>query len=229
MLVADTYLGTLTDDDVAGRVDAADPFRVVLDDTDRRRSRVRTTTGDGTELGIIVGRELRDGDVLVARESESNTESGGERNDGEQLVVVELDGIPAVELSFEEVAPSGLPSAVVLGHAVGNRHRDLAVVDDRVLVRAEQDIDRLESLLAKHLPDGATTTRTTVSPAAFGAIADNSHTSNQSHTSSEYAHTSSGHPADGHTDHSHTHEGSVDNHQHSRSDVHGSRLEDTNT
>ena len=194
MLVADTYLGSLTDEDIEDRVDTGDPFRVVLDDTDRQRSRVRTATVDGTDLGITVGRELRNDDVLVARDRDGD--------DGECLVVVELDGIPAVELSFDAVTREALPSAVVLGHAVGNRHRDLAVVDDRVLVRAEQDNDRLESLLAEHLPEGATATRTTVPPSAFDS--DTNHTGH-THVSADHSHTSSGHHADEHAGHSHSH------------------------
>jgi urease accessory protein len=194
MLVADTYLGSLTDEDIDDRVEAADSLRVMLDDTDRQRSRVRTTTVDGTDLGIIVGRELRNEDVLVARNRESD--------DGEHLVVVELDGVPAVALSFDDVTREVLPSAVALGHAVGNRHRDLAVVDNRVLVRAEQDSDRLESLLAEHLPEGATTARTTVPPSAFDS--NTGHTGH-THAPSDHSHTSSDHHADEHTDQSHSH------------------------
>jgi urease accessory protein len=213
MLVADTYLGSLTDEDIDDRVNAGDSLRVVLDDTDRQRSRVRTTTVDGTDLGITVGRELRDEDVLVATNRESD--------DGEHLVVVELDGVPAVALSFDDVTREALPSAVALGHAVGNRHRDLAVVDERVLIRAEQDGNRLESLLTANLPDGVTTARTTVPPSAFDS--DTSHT----HASSDHSHTSSGHHADGHTGHSH--EYPDDNHQHAQDKTHDNRLEDKNT
>jgi urease accessory protein len=187
MLVANTYLGSLTDEDIDDRVETADSLRVVLDDTDRQRSRVRTTTTDGTDLGIIVARELRNEDVLVAENRDSD--------DGEHLIVVELDGIPAVEISFDDVPRDTLPAAVALGHAVGNRHRDLAVVDDRVLIRTEQDSDRLESLLAEHLPEGATTARTTVPPSAFDS--STGHT-DHTHASSDHAHTSAGH----HTDHS---------------------------
>jgi urease accessory protein len=196
MLVADTYLGSLTDEDIDDRVEAADSLQVVLDDTDRQRSRVRTTTVDGTDLGITVSRELRNEDVLAAKDRDSD--------DGEYLVVVELEGVSAVALSFDDVSRDALPSAVALGHAVGNRHRDLAVVDERVLIRAEQDSNRLESLLAAHLPDGATTARTTVPPAAFDS--DTGHT----HASSDHSHTSSGHHADEHTNHSHSHDHSED-------------------
>lgn len=195
MLVADTYLGSLTEENIKNRVDAADSLQVMLDDTDRRRSRVRTTTVDGTDLGIIVGRELRNEDVLVARERDGD--------DGEQLVVVELDGVPAVALSFDAVSREALPPAVGLGHAVGNRHRDLAIADDRVLIRAEQDSDRLESLLAEHLPEGATTARTTVQPSAFDS--STGHT-DHTHAAADRSHMSSGHHADEHTDQSHSHD-----------------------
>lgn len=210
MLVAGTYLGSLTDEGINDRVDAGDSLRVVLDDTDRQRSRVRTTTVDGTDLGITVGRELRNEDVLVAQDRD-----GG---DGEQLIVVELDGVPTIELSFDDVSREALPSAVALGHAVGNRHRDLAVVDDRVLIRAEQDTNRLESLLTANLPDGVTTARTTVPPSAFDS--DTNHTG---HThSADHSHT-----ADEQTDHSHSHEHS--NHRHDHDGTHNDFSEDTST
>lgn len=202
MLVADTYLGSLVDDDVAVRVDAAGSLRVVLDDTDRQRSRVRTTTVDGADLGITVGRELRDEDVLVARDRDSD--------DGEHLIVVELDGIPAIEVSFDDVPREALPAAVALGHAVGNRHRDLAITDECVLIRAEQDRKHLDSLLAEHLPDGTTTAQTTVPPSAFDSDAGHTghtHASpDHSHTSSDHSHTSSGHHTDEHTGHAHSHD-----------------------
>jgi urease accessory protein len=212
MLVADTYVGSLADDDINDHVDAADSLRVVLDDTDRQRSRVRTTTVDGTDLGIVVGRELQDGDILVARNRDSD--------DGEHLVVVELDGVPAVELSFDDVTRDALPLAVALGHAVGNRHRDLAVTDDRVLIRAEQDLNRLESLLAAQLPDGATAARTIVSPAAFDSNTDHTH------PSSDHSHISSGHHTDDHTDHSHSHDDSDNDHSHAHDETHTDHSEE---
>lgn len=59
MLVADGPLGHRNGHEVA----AADPHRVVLSGTERRRFRVRTETVAGRDLGSIVSRELADGNV----------------------------------------------------------------------------------------------------------------------------------------------------------------------
>lgn len=192
MLIADTYVGSLDDPDVAARVASVDPLCVVVDDADRRRSRVRTTATDGTDLGIVVGRELRDGDVLATRDDDrtagGDDVAGAEKGtdvhtlDGERrrrLVVVELDGVPAIEISFETVdgvTRKTLTTAVELGHAVGNRHLELAVQNGRVFVSAQRDVDRLRALIDDHAPSGTTIERTTVSPATFDRAAVHGHT-----------------------------------------------------
>ncbi|MFC7197205.1 hypothetical protein ACFQL4_25460 [Halosimplex aquaticum] len=68
MLVAEEFVGTLDDEEVAERAESGDPLTVAVDETERRRSRFRTTAADGTELGVVVARELRDGDVLSTGE-----------------------------------------------------------------------------------------------------------------------------------------------------------------
>lgn len=152
MLVADSYLGHRTDSATADRLDGADPHRVVLDDTDRRRSRVRTETEAGRDLGVVVADELADGDVL-------------ETADGD-LVVVEL---AAVEALAVDLADADLEAATALevGHALGNRHRDLAVRDDTALVPVADSRERTAATVADLLPDGVSTRFETVSPSTF--------------------------------------------------------------
>ncbi|PSQ42942.1 urease accessory protein UreE, partial [Halobacteriales archaeon SW_7_68_16] len=89
MEVADEFLGTLDDGALAARVEADDPLAVTVDDTERRRSRFRTTADDGTDLGVVVARELRDGDVLDA--------------DG-RPVVVSLASVEAMVVDFSDLA-----------------------------------------------------------------------------------------------------------------------------
>jgi urease accessory protein len=137
MLVADSYLGHRSEAAVADRLATTDPLQVALSDTERRRSRVRTETTDGRDLGIVVGRDLSDGDVL-------ETEDGS-------LVVVELDTIEALALALDETDVSAL-AALELGHAIGNRHWNIAVRDGEVLVPVGESRDRMESTVDDHLP-----------------------------------------------------------------------------
>jgi urease accessory protein len=154
MLVADTYVGHREDDALADRLDDADPLTVTVDDTERRRSRVRTTADDGTDLGIVVARELRDGDVLAA---------------DDRLVVVSLARIDALVVYLRGVAGStdAVTAAVELGHAAGNRHWDLTTEGDRAYLPLVEQRERMESEISPHLPEGATMTEEAVSPALF--------------------------------------------------------------
>lgn len=154
MLVADAYLGTVADPTLRERLDETDPLAVTLDDTARRRSRVRTTAADGTPIGIVVGRELRNGDVLEA--------------DG-TLVVVSLASVSAMVVDFGDVGEElgVVVAALRLGHAVGNRHWDLVVHGSRAYVPATDDRERMEAEVRPHLPEGAAVAYEDVSPAMF--------------------------------------------------------------
>lgn len=152
MLVADSYLGHRDDAELADRLDDADPLRVVLSDTDRQRSRVRTETTDGRDLGVVVADDLADGDVL-------------ETDDGE-LVVVELARIDALVLPIDDadVSPT---AAVELGHALGNRHWDLALREGEALFPVTDSRERMLEFVADHLPAGVETRFESVPPTTF--------------------------------------------------------------
>ena len=155
MLVADAFLGTVDDSDVATRVEGADELRVTLDGTERRRSRVRTTTEDGTDLGIVIARDLRDGDVLTA--------------DG-RPVVVSLEPVPALTVDFGAVESDPTATAMdvlALGHALGNRHRQIAIEGSHAYLPLSGDRDRLLERIEPHLPAGAVLDDGRVSPALF--------------------------------------------------------------
>ena len=162
MLVADDYLGHREEADLADRLADGDHLTVTVDDTERRRSRVRTTAADGTDLGIVVSRELRDGDVLDA--------------DG-RLVLVSLAAIGALVVDFTAVegsTPTAL-AALELGHAAGNRHWDLTVEGERAYLPLAEKRERMESEIRPHLPDGATVDTDDVSPALFDDGDDHAH------------------------------------------------------
>lgn len=146
MLVADTYLGhrsELADD-------LADALHVTLTDTERQRSRVRTTAASGADLGIVVARRLEDGDVLEA--------------DGRR-VVVSLATTTALVVDL--TATTDPVATLTLGHAAGNRHWNLAVEDGRAYFPVTEDRERMEAEIRPHLPDGAAIEYEAVSPALF--------------------------------------------------------------
>jgi len=183
MLVADRYLGHCDDPDVGTRLAAGTPHRVVLSDTDRRRSRVRTETDDGSDLGIVVSRELGDGDVL-------ETENGA-------LVVVELAAIDALVVDFSDADVSAT-AALAFGHAAGNRHWNLAVRNGEALFPVPDTRERMLDALAGELPDGVTTRFERVPPTTFDDADSPDHEHGHTHDDAEHAHShgDSGHAHD---------------------------------
>lgn len=176
MLVADTHLGHREDPAVAERLDDANPHRVVLSETDRRRSRVRTETEAGRDLGVVVGHVLADGDVL-------ETTDGG-------LVVVELAAVKALVLDFAD-ADVDPTTAVELGHAAGNRHWVLAVRGSEALFPVTESRERMEATLADVLPGGVECRYEDVPPTTFDDEAGG-HTHDHSHDSGGHDHSHGG-------------------------------------
>lgn len=207
MLVAETVLGNFEDDaEWASRYDDRpdeEIERVVLDDRDRRRSRVRTTTNAGTDIGIVVegNRRLQPGDVLVA--------------DDDRFVVVAFEDRPALVIAFEgnNMSTADAVQLASLGYQVGNRHWDLAVRDEEVLVALGTDAEQKVAEVTDALPAGAETRRETVDPTlfdddGFGSNTDHTHgagTGDHTHGPESGGHTH-GSDSDGHT-HSHGDQG----------------------
>lgn len=160
MRVIETVLGNVeTDPELAASYEqrpTEEVERVVLDEQERRRSRFRTTTETGTELGVIAGSEqrLQPGDILV--------------DDEDRFVIVAFANRDAIVVSFEAPGSTAtMAEAARLGYRVGNRHCDLAVRDDEVLVALGTDADRIVETVTDALPAGATTRREDVDPALF--------------------------------------------------------------
>lgn len=182
MLVAERYLGHRDDGAVASRLSESDPHRVVLSDTDRRRSRVRTETVEGADLGIVVARELGDGDVLETAEGD--------------LVVVELAAVDALVVDFGDADVSAT-EAVAVGHAAGNRHWDLAVRGEEALFPVPDSRERMLSAIDGDLPAGVRTRFESVPPTTFddGGTPDHDH----GHDGTDHGHGEHSH------DHQHSH------------------------
>ncbi|ERH00549.1 MAG: urease accessory protein UreE, partial [Halonotius sp. J07HN6] len=114
----DGVVGNVDDDpELAEAVDAHEADgtleTVVLDDTERKRSRLRVTTDAGTDLGVLVDQpELTAGDVLVL-------------DDG-RAVVVAFEEREAFVIEFP-AAETAVETGIELGHRIGNQHWDIAV------------------------------------------------------------------------------------------------------
>jgi len=193
MLVADSYVGHRDDAAVADRLADADVGTVVLSDTDRRRSRVRTTTADGEDIGIVVARDLADGDVLDA---------------DDRLVVVELAPVDALVV---DVASADIPPTVALelGHALGNRHWNLALRDGEALFPVPDTRERMDATVAELLPDGVETRYESVPPTTFDDADDGDGHAHGGHGGHGHSHGDDGHShgGDGHSHGVHTIEG----------------------
>lgn len=195
MLVVDSVLGNVDDDpELAARVEArptAEIEHVVLDERDRRRARLRTTTDAGTEIGILAPEGgLRAGDVLV---------DGDER-----LVLVNFADRDALVVDFAGVAGStdALVTAAALGHELGNRHRELAVRDGEILVALGPDEAQIRATVEDAAPPGIEVRREAVDPSLFDG------TGAHGHGDSDHAHSHGGPDhTHGHGDHGHTHGG----------------------
>jgi urease accessory protein len=186
---------------------------VVLDDAQRKRSRFRTTTKAGTDLGVLVDRpELRPDDVLVL--------------DDDLAVVVAFERREAFVIDLP--SETATATAIELGHRIGNQHWDIALEDDTLYVPREADRSIIEETLNPYLPEGATIRYETVDAELFvdggpgrnhtdgGAGHDHAgggHThgsgehTHGDHGPSHEAHTEHGHGGYGHSDHAHEHGG----------------------
>jgi len=181
---------------VIGRLDGAFADReavetVVLSDAERKRSRVRTTTDAGTDIGLVLGdATIQPGDVVYA--------------DEERVVAVAFEDREAlvVDLSGVSGGAETLAALIELGHAVGNRHRDLATRGSEVLFPIGGTGDRVEDEVDRRLPEGTTIRRELVDPTLFDEDED--------------AHGGHGRDDGGHggEDHSHPHGGEEAGHRH---------------
>jgi urease accessory protein len=201
--ILDTRLGNRDEDEaLARRIEREPVERVVLDGDQRRRSRFRTRTEAGTEIGVLVGGDaLREGDVIA----------------GEGLTaVVELAGREAIAVDFAGVDPDAeaLAAAAALGHEIGNRHRDLATRGTEVLVAVgEDDPDRVHRELAgsDELPAGVRLCPETVDPSLFDGAPEHAPGHGHGHTREHDG---------GGEDHEHDHEhGRGHGHDHERGSV----------
>ena len=203
-------------DEIGTHEEAGTLERVVLDTSDRRKSRLRVETNAGTDLGILVDQpELSAGDVLFV--------------DDDHAAVIEFEAIEAFVIELPAATESTLLATVELGHRIGNQHWDVAVEAGTVYVPVEADKSIIESVLGEYLPAGAETRYEIVDAERFvdGETMDHGHGdhdhSHGAETDHSHAHGDHDHNHGDESDHSHSHShGDESDHSHSHSHGDGS-------
>lgn len=103
------------------------------------RLRLMRKTDMGTEVGIVLepGNKLEHGDVLL--------------DDGKKFIVVEQTPEKVASVRIKEKDPDKIARlSALVGHAIGNRHRPIAVNDDGSItfpVMADSELDLFRKLL----------------------------------------------------------------------------------
>ena len=200
----DGVVGNVENDpELAAEIDAHEQAgtleTVVLDDTERKRSRLRVTTDAGTDLGVLVDQpELVAGDVLLCNDDRAVVVAFEER----EAFVIEF---PATE--------AAVSTGVELGHRIGNQHWDIAIEDDTIYIPVEADRAIIEDVLGPYIPAEATMRYETVDAERF--IEGSDDTAAGGH-GVDHDHAHGDDAPDRDDDHSHTHD-----HEHEHSHDHG--------
>jgi len=195
------------DPDLAAEIDAHEQAgtleTVVLDDTERKRSRLRVSTDADTDLGVLVDQpELVAGDVLLCND--------------DRAVIVAFEEREAFVIEFP-AAEAAVSTGVELGHRIGNQHWDIAVDGATLYIPVAADRAIIEDVLGSYIPAGATTRYETVDAERFIDDGDDAGGSDVDHDhAGEHRHGDHDHDHDHDHAHSHNHEHSHD-HDHKTS------------
>ena len=140
----DSVLGNVDDPGWVERLAGATVDRLVLDQWEAQRSRLRKSTEGGTELAISLERSvhLRDGDILAWDETRGAAIVA--RIDLKPVMIVYLDGLAGVDPAVRA------RTCVELGHAIGNQHWPAVVKGDRVYVPLTVDHNVMSSVMKTH-------------------------------------------------------------------------------
>lgn len=212
----DSIRGNIDDPEFADRIErherAETLEHVILDASERKKSRLRVETNAGTDLGILIDQsELHAGDVLLLEE--------------DQAVVVAFQSREAFVIELPEPTNETLALVVELGHRIGNQHWEIAVDDGTLYVPVEADRHIIENVVSEYVPQGTATRYEEVDAELFfnedsddtpshnhdqgGGHSHHEGSHDRSHSDNGHDHThgdSHGHGHEASDHHSHTHE-----------------------
>ncbi|SIR52387.1 urease accessory protein UreE [Micromonospora avicenniae] len=143
-MLVESVLGNANEPTWQNRLGAVQVDRLMLDQWEAQKNRLRKHTRDGVEVALSLGRgnRLRDGDVLYWDECAASA----------IVAHVELGEVMVVDLSrlAKEPVELGLRSAVELGHAIGNQHWPAVVKGTRMYVPLTVDRKVMDSVMRTH-------------------------------------------------------------------------------
>jgi len=144
MITISSILGNIFHDKEWGekfdQVRITNSFETIrLSRSDFEKTRLRTKTNKGTDIGIVLdsGTKIHNGDVLVANPEKFIVL---QQNPEKVIIVQKKDKI---EANFEEIL-------ILLGHTIGNRHRPIQIVDNKIIfpILSESELDIFKKLFS---------------------------------------------------------------------------------
>lgn len=159
--------------------------RLVLDEHDRKRSRLRTTTDRGTDVGLVIDQPtgLSAGDVVVYND--------------ESLIVITAEQQEVGILDIESIENREM--AIELGHHLGNQHWSLTIRNGRLYVPVPEKRAHVERVIEGVLGD-VPVEYERVDPAVFEENAQLNH-HNHEHTPTDHNHQHGTEPIHSHDHH----------------------------
>jgi len=150
MVVIESVLGNVNDDDWKERLTSAQVDRLTMDQWEAQKSRFRKISDSGTEVAVSLDRGivLKDGDILMWDE-ETNTAV---------VAHILLKDVLVIDMSALEAEDPELMmrTAVELGHAIGNQHWPAVVKGNQVYVPLSVDRKVMASVMKTHAFQGIT-------------------------------------------------------------------------
>lgn len=145
MIIIENILGNVNNDPIwKERKEKADVDVLVLDQRDAQKSRCRTHTQKGVDLGIALDRNnlLSNGDVILYDDAKNT------------MIVVEISlrDVMVVNLeSLKTLTPEEqVRVSFELGHALGNQHWKAVLKDNHVFVPLSVSQEVMKSVMRTH-------------------------------------------------------------------------------
>ncbi len=143
-VVVDRVLGNAGDPVWQQRLACAQVDKLMLDQWEAQKNRLRKTTVGGADIAVSLDRavQLRDGDVLLW-DPEQNTGT---------VVSVDLGEVMVIDLApLYELGPGPLArTALELGHALGNQHWPAVIKGSRAFVPLTVDRKVTAAVMKTH-------------------------------------------------------------------------------